>query len=130
MATDDGCMPHLVFRGERREDALDEVLRAIQRVIFEHPTAAQAIFRALVAEGRAFAATEEGRRWAERLVDSPLVRRGRLIWDVATMRALDDDPDVVLPSALADAFVSLTAKEALEPLLSLFFEEQLDDGVG
>jgi hypothetical protein len=121
--------PHLVFRERAAQDELDGVIEAIQRAMLAYPIAAQALFRALVAEGRAFAATAEGHRWAEQLVDSPLVRRGRLLWDVASLRALDDDPDVVLPSALAEAFVKLTAVEALEPLLSRFFEERLDDGL-
>ncbi|MEW6268246.1 MAG: hypothetical protein AB1689_02980 [Thermodesulfobacteriota bacterium] len=127
MARDERGEPHLVFRDVAEEDDLDRVVRQIQALLLAYPLAAQAMFRALVAEGRAFAATAEGRRWAERLVHSPLVRRGRLLWDVATVRALDDDPDVLLPSALAEAFVKLTAKEVLEPLLSRFFEDELDD---
>jgi hypothetical protein len=118
--------PHLIFRDNVAEDELTIMLRALQRTILHHPVAAQALFRWLVTEGRAFAATAEGQSWARAIVDSPLIRRGRLIWDVATARALDDDPDVLLPSVLADTFVKFTSENVLEPLLSRFFEDQLN----
>ncbi len=115
--------PSLVF--EDPSDPLEHVLGRLQRALLEHPVAAQALFGSLVREGRAFARTDEGRRLAQRLNDSPLIRRGRLIWDVTTIRALDDDRDTIVPSALVEAFVKLTMANGLEPLLSQFFEEPL-----
>lgn len=121
------AVPSLVLGDDGGPDALDRLIAQIQRAILGHPVAAQALFRALVAEGRRFAASADGHELAERIVDSPLVRRGRLLWDVATLRALDDDAEVDLPSALAEVFVNLTARDALEPLLSRYFELRLDD---
>lgn len=109
------------------EDELEALLTQLQIAIVSHPIAAQALFRALVAEGRAFAATQEGRRWAALLADSPLVQRGRMVWDVTTLRMLDDDPATVLPSTLMDAFVRTTALETLEPFLSRLFEHAFDE---
>lgn len=109
------------------EDELEALLTELQLAIVSHPIAAQALFRALVAEGRAFAATPEGARWAAHLADSPLVQRGRMVWDVTTLRMLDDDPATVLPSTLVDAFVRTTALETLEPFLSRLFEHAFDE---
>lgn len=109
------------------EDELEALLTELQLAIVSHPIAAQALFRALVAEGRAFAATPEGMRWAAHLADSPLVQRGRMVWDVTTLRMLDDDPATVLPSTLVDALVRTTALETLEPFLSRLFEHAFDE---
>ena len=113
--------PRLVFR--EGSDELGDLLARLQTVIMQYPIAAQAIFRALVAEGRAFAKTPEGHALAGRLADSALVRRGRLAWDVITLRAFDDDPDVTIPSVFLDALAKTAATDALEPLLSRLFEE-------
>ena len=44
------------------DDALLQLMRRAAAVVLKHPVAAQAAFAALVAEGRAFAKTEEGAR--------------------------------------------------------------------
>jgi hypothetical protein len=124
--TPDGDEPIADEASTENEDALEEVFHRLRLLILSHPVAAQAVFRALVAEGRAFARTAAGQRWAAVLADSPLVRRGRLVWDVATLRTLDDDPQTLVPSAIADAFVKATAADALEPLLSELFEGSFD----
>ena len=119
----------LVFRdgpAADEEDRLAEVMLQLQLVILRHPVAAQALFRALVVEGRRFAQTPDGRRWAAALVDSPLLRRARMVWDVVTLRTLDDDPATLVPSAIVDAFVKVSAVDALEPFLSRLFEGVLD----
>jgi hypothetical protein len=113
--------PRLIFRDDA--DDLGDLLARVQVVVMQYPIAAQAIFRALVAEGRAFAKTPEGGALAARLADSALVRRGRLAWDVLTLRAFDDDPDVTIPSVFLDALAKTAATDALEPLLSRLFEE-------
>lgn len=112
---------------EARDDELHDLLTSLQLAIVAHPIAAQAAFRTLVAEGRAFAETPAGQRWASMLVDSPLIQRGRMVWDVTTLRMLDDDPETVLPTTLMDAFVRTTAMEVLEPFLSKLFEKTFDD---
>jgi hypothetical protein len=120
--------PRVVLRDA--DDELSAVLREAQLLLIQHPVAAQALFRAFVTEGRAFAETAEGRRWREDLAGSELIRRGRVVWEVGTLNLLADDPDTVLPSKLLDAIVQTAGVEALEPLLSRLFEsawEAADD---
>lgn len=117
--------PRLVFGDD--PDDLGEILGQLQSIIVRYPIAAQAAFRALVAEGRAFAETVEGRELAQSLADSQLVRRGRIAWDVVTARAFDDDPDVIVPTVFLDALARTAAVDALEPLLSRLFEQAFGD---
>jgi hypothetical protein len=97
-------------------------LHRAQRLLLEHPAAAQAIFRAFVAEGRGFAQTAEGRRWRDELEGSPLIRRGRVVWEVGTLNVLEENSDTVLPSKLLEAIVQAAGVDALEPFLSRLFE--------
>jgi hypothetical protein len=112
------------------EDDLSAVLRQAQLLLIKYPVAAQALFQAFVAEGRAFAKTPEGQRWREELAGSELVRRGRVVWEVGTLNLLEEDAEGALPSKLLDAMVQTTGVEGLEPLLSRLFEstwERTDD---
>ena len=112
--------PRVVVRDP--EDDLSTLLREAQLLVIEHPVAAQALFRAFVAEGRAFAETAEGRRWRDELAGSELIRRGRVVWEAGTLNLLEEDAETVLPSKLLDAVVHTAGVEALEPLLSRLFE--------
>jgi hypothetical protein len=105
------------------EDGAEEaaLVRALQLAIFQHPIAAQAVFAALVAEGRRFATTEEGKLWEHRLASSTLLTRGRKLWDVLTLNALDDNPSSVLPSRVVDAFVKLVHDRTLEDLVARMY---------
>ncbi len=100
-------------------------LQALQRVLFEHPIAAQAAFAALVAEGRRYAETEEGAAWQRRLRESQLVRDGRVVWEVLTQNSFEENRDVLLPSVFVDALARAAAINGLEPFLSMVFEEKL-----
>ncbi len=104
---------------EERE--LEDALRALQRAILEHPIAAQALFYALVKEGRAYAETEEGAEWRERLAGSELVVRARVLWDALTVRALEDDPETVLPTAILEAMVKAASSPSMEATLEDLF---------
>ena len=104
---------------------LASVLQALQRALFDFPIASQAAFAALVAEGRQFARTEEGKQWEERLRNSELVVRGRVAWEVLTQSAFSEDSKTVLPTVVLDAFARTTALNSLEPFLSVFFEEKV-----
>lgn len=112
-----------MFEEAPPDDDLAALLRHIQAAILEHPLAAQAAFRALVAEGRRFAETDEGAAWAARLSGAPLVTRGRLAWEALSLNALDDDPEVVMPSAVLDAFVQALGSADLELALSAAITE-------
>ena len=117
--------PRLVFEEAPPDDDLAVLLRHIQAAILEHPLAAQAAFRALVAEGRRYAETDRGAAVAARLSGSALVQRGRLAWEALSLNALDDDPEVVLPSAVLDAFVQAIGSANLELTLSAAITEPL-----
>lgn len=115
--------PSLVFR--EPEDELHRQLRQLQYLILRYPVASQALFAALVAEGRQYAATDEGARWAAALTRSPAIERARVVWDVSTLRMLEDDPNTIVPSALLDGFIRAVGVEELEPFLSRMFEDVL-----
>lgn len=85
-------------------------LAALRRALLRHPVAAQALFAALVAEGRAFAVTPEGADLRRRLERSDLVLRSRAVWEVVTGGAFVEDPDIVMPSTIVEAI----AKAAME----------------
>lgn len=91
------------------DDRAVEILQEAQLAMLRHPAAAQAAFRALIAEGRRFAATAEGRRWKARLARSELVRRGRAMWESSAFGMLEENGNSPLPSAFLDALVQALA---------------------
>ena len=109
-----------------RDDELSVLLREVRWAIIKHPIAARSAFRALVLEGRRFAATEDGQAWRDRLSESELMRRGRSVWELATCNMLDDDPTRVLPTQLIDAFCHAATIEDLEPQLARRLEAEDD----
>lgn len=114
---------------EEPRDDLSRLLIELRWLIVKHPIAARAAFRSLVAEGRRFTATDEGSRWRRRLEGSPLIRRGRTVWELATLNMLDEDPSQVLPTQLIDAFCHAAARTDLEPALAHSLEpgdEEID----
>jgi hypothetical protein len=111
----------------RDEDGLFAVLREAQRLIVRYPVAAQAAFAAVVAEGRAYAATSEGAALRRRLVGSELVRRGRVVWEVGTLNVLEEEPATALPSKLMDALAKAATVPDLEPMLTRLFGLGPDD---
>ncbi|HTQ06921.1 MAG TPA: hypothetical protein VMI54_23850 [Polyangiaceae bacterium] len=112
--------PVLVFSSEN--DELADVLRAAQRAIMAHPIAAQALFSALVAEGRHFGATAEGAAWRERLAASEWFERAQIVWETVSHTSLDENGRDVLPSNYIDAIVKAATIEKLEPFLSHLFQ--------
>jgi hypothetical protein len=112
-------VPRIVLpAGEPGDEALVALLREAQFLLLKHPIAAQAAFAALVAEGRRFAATPEGRAWHERLARAPLVRRGRVLWESSVLGLLEETPAGLLPTALLDAVVGAAARDDLPALLA------------
>ena len=103
---------------EQPGDELSALLLELRWLIVKHPIAARAAFRSLVAEGRRFAATADGARWRRRLEASPLIRRGRVVWEAATLNMLDEDASRALPTQLIDAFCHAVARADLEPALA------------
>lgn len=117
-------VPTVVLPGPE-DDPVAPVLDLFQELVLRHPIAVQALFRAFVAEGRAFANTDEGRRWSERLSRSDLVRQGRLAWDGLTLNAFDDREETVLPSVILDAFAKAIASSDVHAVLASVLEEGL-----
>ncbi|MDB4932436.1 MAG: hypothetical protein JWM10_4920 [Myxococcaceae bacterium] len=111
----------------RDEDGLFAVLREAQRLIVRYPVAAQAAFSAVVAEGRAYAATAEGAALRRRLAGSELVRRGRVVWEVGTLNVLEEDAPTALPSKVMDALAKAATVPDLEPMLTRLFGLRPDD---
>jgi hypothetical protein len=106
-------------------DESDRTLAAVQDAVNRFPLAVQAAVRALAAEGRAYAQTEEGRALKDLLVRTPLVRRLRTVWESVSEQAFVPEAGEVLPSVILDRLIGVAAREDLDPLLSRFFEERL-----
>lgn len=85
--------------------------------ILEHPAAAQALFAALVAEGRWFAQTEDGQAWARKLERSKLLAGSRRIWDALSLGMIAEDPDTTLPSAYVELLAQAARREDVEDRL-------------
>lgn len=113
--------------GDEPEDELSRLLHELRWVLFKHPIATQAAYRALVREGRAFAQTDEGRAWRARLERSELIRRGTSLFDLGTMSMLDPDSDQLLPTHLIDAFARAASRLDLEEALARRLEPTVED---
>lgn len=122
---EEAALPTLVLPPDEPPDPVALALGHLQELALRHPVAMQALFRSFVAEGRRFAGTEEGSRWAERLARSDLVRQGRVAWDGLTLNAFDDRDDTVLPTAILDAFTKAMATEDLHAVLAGVLEDGL-----
>ena len=112
-----GGLPTLALRAA--EDELEPLLREAQLAILKHPVAAQAVYAALVAEGRRHAATAEGQELRRRLAASGLARRVREAVDLATLHALEPDPEGPYPSDYADLLFA--AASGGRPLMASLF---------
>jgi len=107
------------------EDELSEALHQAHLMLLLHPVAARAAFRAFAREGRRFAETEEGRAWKERLAGSELIRRGRSVWEVATLGMLEERDSALLPTQLVDALCYAAGLPDLEPALARAVEPKV-----
>jgi len=107
--------PRLVLRPV--DDPLVELLRHAFLLLLKHPVAAQAAFAALVAEGRRFGETAEGRRWKAALADSELVRRGHALWEGSLLKVLEEEAESPLPTAILEAVVQAASRRDITALL-------------
>jgi hypothetical protein len=97
------------------------LLRSLQAIVLKHPAAAQAAFRALVAEGEAFARTPEGQSWKRQLENSTLLHRARLILDFPGIAMLEADSPGVLPSTYIDTIFMLASSRSPDEVLNHLF---------
>ncbi len=102
--------------GEKARELLGLLERA-RGFMLRHPIASQAIFSALVAEGRRFATTDQGAAWAEQLAASPAMTRGRELWEATSLNLLVADDQTVLPSTWVEALLRSVELPELEQLL-------------
>lgn len=113
--TDDDGLPTLTWGGP--DATVERMVREAQLLLLAEPVAFQKVYAALVEEGRAVAATPEGRERRDRLARSPLVARIRAVWEPATFNALEAAPDRPLPSSYVDALTLALDLPRLETLL-------------
>jgi hypothetical protein len=109
-------------------DACTELLQTLQVAVLRHPIAAKALFGLLVAEGRAFAETIEGRVWQEKLAQSELLHRARLVLDLPALAILESTSPQALPSAYLDTIFALACSRQPGRLLTQLFEWGSVDG--
>jgi hypothetical protein len=98
-----------------------DLLHQLQRVLLIHPVACQAAFTALVAEGRRFAETDEGRVWRDRLIGSALLREVRLTFDLSTLGLLEEEAGAALPSSYLDALFMIASGGDTDAVLNQAF---------
>ena len=103
-------------------DGAIQLLRQLQVLVLKHPVAAKAAFNALIAEGRAFAQTPEGKAWEDRLSRSELLHRAKLILDFPGLSMLEQDGSTTLPSAYLDTLFMLASSAKPGELLGPLFE--------
>lgn len=101
-----------------RDESIDRAIQQLTRAIVKYPVAAQAAYRALVREGRAFATTEEGRQIRDQLAQSDLAARLRTAWELVSLGMLRDEaPAGAIPSVLIEALVQAVFRNRFEARL-------------
>jgi hypothetical protein len=99
------------------EDLLG-LLEQARVFLLRHPIASQAVFTALVAEGRRFSATPRGSAWARTLAAAPAMTRAREVWEATSLNLLTDDEQAVLPSTWVEALLRAVELPELDRLLT------------
>lgn len=109
-------LPVLTWAGQA--DQLDRFVRELQMLVLAHPVVAQRIYVALVAQGRAAAASELGRERRAALARSPLLARLRGLWEPGTFNLLEAEPSGPLPSFYLDVLAMTLDLEDAERMLA------------
>ncbi len=104
-------------------DAIEAVLRSIQKFVLKHPDTVQSIVGALVREGRSFAQTDEGRRLQLHMARSELVRRLWRVWEGSSLWMFDSDAQGPYPSGIADALFMTAAGDDPEAIIAGLFNK-------
>ena len=115
----EGALPRIELRDPTSTEL--DLLRSLQRMLLTHPVAGQAAFTALVAEGRRFSATPEGREWRDRLMHSSLLQQARLVFDLATLGLLQEQSTGEVPSGYLDALFMVASGGDADELLNRLF---------
>lgn len=99
---------------------LVDVLESARVSMLENPGAARALIEFLVAEGRRYAQSPDGRIWRNQLLGSPHLEYLRELWEAVTLDLFDhiDEEDRV-PTAWVDLLTdALSQRSDVETLLS------------
>lgn len=112
----------LVLPPATADDPVVQVVAWARRVLFKHPAAAQATYRALIAEGRLYAKTEEGAAWRARLDASETLRRMRPLWEVATVNLLEAEGSGAIPGQFIELLAQALSRADLEALTAALSE--------
>jgi hypothetical protein len=92
-------------------DPLMKMLAGMHGLLLEHPVAAKACFQALMAEGRAFAETEQGRELKQRLERSEKIAACSALWRTLSLGMLEDTDPSSLPSTYLDQLLGASAMD-------------------
>ncbi len=119
-----GGLPRLALR---ESDLLPRLLRQGQELLLRHPRAAMKLASALVAEGKRFAQTDEGRLWQEQLAANVLIKKGHLVWQAYGLDALLADEPGPLPSDWLDLLLDAIGEADIEQVLARLMVQETDD---
>ena len=103
------------------DEATLKTLQSLQRMLLKHPVAFQAAFSALVAEGRKFGQTPEGKTLKRKLEGSRIISQLQYIFDITSFSLLERDPPDLLPSSYFDTLFMLSASDRSDDLLDRLF---------
>jgi hypothetical protein len=97
--------------------SLVHMLAEAQRRIAAHPRVVAALISALAAEGRRFAATDEGRRCRAALLRSARLHRAQLVWDAFGLDRFARAATGFTPRDWIDLFAAAGASDSVEAAL-------------
>lgn len=100
------------------DETVLSLLGELDRLLRLHPRLTRAVVAALVAEGRAYSDTTEGRRLRETLLASRRVRRAWVLWDTFGLGRHVREGEGFEPSWWLRTIATLTASDRLESLVS------------
>jgi len=108
------------------EQRVVELLGRVREMVLSQPGVGHALTSFLVAEGRRFAATDDGAAWLAVLRDAPEVERLRQIWEATTLNVFDDHTDQAgVPDAWVDLLSDLASIGRVDRVVAALLPEGL-----
>ena len=101
---------------QQSDDEIIKRMRDVQLLLLKYPIAGQALFAALIRQGRDFAKTEKGAALKSQLEKSPMVAKARTLFEGVTGGMLAEQ-NGELPSTYVDGFLEALDRD-LEDVLS------------
>lgn len=102
---------------------LADAMEKARLAMLQNPSAARALVKVLIAEGRRYAATPPGQVWELHINASPHLRYLRDLWEAVTLDVLDDiDETDAVPTAWIDLLSdALASQPDVETLLGVLY---------